>query len=232
MAKIVGILGGMGPEATADLFARIVRFTPAARDQDHLHIIVDDDPSIPDRTAAIFEGGADPLPFMVRAGRRLVQAGVDFIVIPCNTAHYFHQALSRELPVPILHIMEETAGAIVGAHPGVRRVGLLATTGTVRTGLYHRALEKRGLVTVVPEPPAQERVMEAIYGREGIKAGRYDRPRQLLTEAAEELARAGAEAVIAGCTEIPLVLKPGMVSVPVIDATEALARAAVDFARG
>lgn len=227
MSKVVGILGGMGPEATVDLFAKIVKNTPARRDQDHLRIVVEDDPSIPDRTAAIFEGGPDPLPAMLEAGRRLIGAGADFIVIPCNTAHHFYERLAGRLPVPVLHIMEETARFIARDHPAARRIGLLATTGTVWTGLYDRALAKRGLTVLHPAPAVQEQIMEAIYGRDGIKAGHYDRPRELLTAAGRSLVESGADVVVAGCTEIPLVLKPGLLPVPVIDATEALALAAV-----
>jgi len=232
MARVVGILGGMGPEATVDLFGKIVRNTPAARDQDHLRIVVENDPTIPDRTAAIFEGGPDPVPAMLEAGRRLVRAGVDFIVIPCNTAHYYYDRLTAGLDVPILHIMEETADLIARRHPAARRVGLLATTGTVRAGLYDRALAARGLEVIHVAPSVQEMVMRAIYGRDGIKAGVYDGPREILIAAGRALAEDGADVVVAGCTEIPLVLKEGMLPVPVIDATEALALAAVAEALG
>ena len=110
--KIIDILGGMGPEATRDLFANIIQFTPSKKDQNHLHIIIDNNPKIPDRTAAIIADGEDPVPFMVESGLRLAQSGVDFIVIPCISAHYFIEELRSQLNVPVLSALEEVGKAI------------------------------------------------------------------------------------------------------------------------
>src|SRR5512146_3048194 len=130
--KIVGVLGGMGPEATIELFAQIVRRTKAARDKDHLRVLIDNNPKVPDRTRAILHGGESCLPELVRSARSLKRAGADFIVIPCVTVHYFHGALQKRTSLPVLHIVEETVKRIRRRHAGVRRVGLLATIGTIR----------------------------------------------------------------------------------------------------
>ncbi|MDP2872656.1 MAG: amino acid racemase [Bacillota bacterium] len=227
--KAVGILGGMGPEATADLFSKIVRSTPARRDQDHLRVIVDSLPQIPDRTAAILGQGESPGPVLRAAARRLESWGAEVIVIPCNTAHYYHGDIAAAVSVPVLHIMEQTARAITSAHPEVRKVGILASTGTLNAGLYRRALEAVGLTELCPPPDVQEDVMAAIYG---VKAGEYDRPHRLLAAAAARLVQLGAGAVVAGCTEVPIALSEADVTVPFVDATLALARAAVRYAIG
>jgi len=223
-SKTVGILGGMGPEATGDLFLKIVRATPAQRDQDHLRIIVDCFPQIPDRTSAILGQAQDPAPVLRAAARRLESWGAELIVIPCNTAHFYHQAVEDAVGVPVLSIMRETALLIRSEHPQVSRVGVLASTGTLNTGLYRQALAQQGLTEVTPAPEDQQLVMDAIYG---VKAGRHEDAGHLLQEAASRLVAAGAEAIVAGCTEVPLALSAGEVSVPYIDATLALARAAV-----
>ena len=225
--KIIGILGGMGPEATADLFLKVIKSTPAKKDQDHLRIIVDNNPQIPDRTAAILHGGEDPTPMLVETARNLERAGASFLIIPCNTAHYFHGPIQKAVSIPVLHMMSATADEIKAR--GIKKAGLLASDGTVQSGLYHKALVQRGIEVIVPSPKTQEQVMAAIYG---VKSGEFTRSARAAGEAAEELIEAGAGGVIAGCTEIPLILKDGDVSMPVIDATLALARAAVREALG
>lgn len=227
--KVVGILGGMGPEATADLFSKIIAATPAARDQDHLRILVDCIPQVPDRTAAIRGLCESPAPVLQAAARRLETWGAELIAIPCNTAHHYHGEVSAAVGVPVLHIMRETADSIRREHPGVTRGGVLASSGTLEAGLYGRALAEAGLCEVAPPPAVQEQVMEAIYG---VKAGDHNRPPALLARAAGILVEMGAEVVIAGCTEVPIALAPGDLDVPLIDATAALARAVVRRATG
>ncbi len=227
--KTVGILGGMGPEATGDLFLKIVRATPAERDQDHLRIIVDSIPQIPDRTAAILGEAQDPGPVLEAAARRLENWGAELIVIPCNTAHYYHGRVAAAVRIPVLNIMEATALSIKRHHPAVSAVGVLASTGTLNTGLYRDALARHGLAEVVPSPAAQELVMRGIYG---VKAGRHGEPKQLLKQAAADLIGRGAQAIVAGCTEVPIALAPEDIAVPYVDATLALAQNAVVVAMG
>lgn len=218
----VGILGGMGPEATADLFLKIIKCTPARKDQDHLRVVIDNNPAIPDRTAAILRGGEDPRPALTSTAKNLEMAGADFIVIPCNTAHFFYDAIAGAVSIPVLHMMNETADNLI--ERGLLKVGLLASDGTIESGLYHRALESRGIEVIVPEPEKQQMVMKAIYG---VKSGEFEKPTQYVRQVSGELIRHGAKAIIAGCTEIPLILKDGDLEMPVVDATMVLAKAAV-----
>ncbi len=231
--RTVGILGGMGPAATVDLFHRIVQATPAHRDQDHLPILIVNDPSVPDRSQAILHGGPDPVPRMVEGLQRLARMGADFAVIPCNTAHHYLPQLRAAVAIPILDMIQETVAALARAHPQVRQVGILATQGTLSVGLYQQALEAAGRVPLVPEPAAIRELMEAIYGPEGIKARGVTPPaRARLQAVGRALQARGAQALILGCTEIPLALGPGDLPVPLIASNQALAEAAVREARG
>jgi aspartate racemase len=222
--KTVGILGGMGPEATADLFMKIVKATPAKKDQEHLRVVMDSNPKIPDRTAFILGKGDDPRPLLLSGARNVERLGASFIVIPCNTAHYFYKDISEAVNIPVLNIMDEVARYLSGK---VLRAGLLASTGTLITRLYENALGRCGIATLVPQGPDQDEVMKAIYS---VKAGDLDTGRRIALEQGRKLLAAGAQAVIAGCTEIPLVLKADDLEVPTIDATTILAQAAVRFA--
>jgi aspartate racemase len=230
--KIIGILGGMGPEATIDLFTKIVKKTRAKKDQEHLRILIDNNPKIPDRTLAIQGKGPSPLPRLIQSAKILEKAGVDFIVIPCVTAHYFYESLQRRIKVPILHVVEVTVQYIKTHLQGISKVGLVATTGTIQTGLFQKFLTQAEIELKISTPEIQKKwVMEAIYGREGIKAiGPSENSKRLIIDASERLVCRGAKAIIAGCTEIPLVLKEGDLTVPVIDPISILAERAVENA--
>jgi aspartate racemase len=228
--KIIGILGGMGPEATADLFHRIIRATPVEKDQDHFRVIIDSNSKILDRTPAILGTGPSPLPLMLNAGRNLVNAGVNFIVMPCNTAHYYHAELEKELGVPVLHMIRLSAKHIKDNYPDVKRVGLQATDGTLASRLYHDAYAEYGIDVIVPEEGSQRDVMDAIY--RDIKTGDLPSGEVLLKRVAGELIDVGSDAVICGCTEVSLVLHDGDLSVPVVDPLQVLAEEAVRYASG
>jgi aspartate racemase len=223
--KVIGILGGMGPEATADLFIRIIRATPAKKDQDHIRVIIDSNPKIPDRTAAILGRGADSLPEMVETARNLERAGADFIVMPCNTAHYYYEELKKSVGIPVLNMIELTTHEIKKRFPNVRKVGLIATTGTVKTKIYDQMLKRIGVKVIYPTTDLQDSVMKAIYNY--IKAGHIMKGREIIVNAANHLAEKGSELIICGCTEVSLVLKSGDLSIPIIDPLQILAEAAV-----
>lgn len=223
---VIGIIGGMGPEATADLFLKIIKSTPSKRDQDHIHVVVDSDPEIPDRTAFILGKGDDPRPRLLAAARNVEKMGATVMAMPCNTAHYFYDDIQSAVKVPVLHIMKEVAAVLKGK---VRKVGVLMSTGTLKAGLYDKYLREVGIETLSPKGDDQEEVMEAIYS---VKAGDLLRGRELALRQGEKLVAEGAEAVIAGCTEIPLVLKDGDLPVPVLDATKVLAEKCVKIALG
>ncbi|MFF4509259.1 aspartate/glutamate racemase family protein [Streptomyces sp. NPDC001401] len=228
--EIIGILGGMGPAATADFYAKLVAATPGTGDQDHLRTVIWSDPTIPDRTEALLGGGPDPTPWLLHGGRVLREAGATVIAIPCNTAHAFVPRIAGHVGLPIVHMIGETARHLTALRPRIHTVGLLATTGTVRAGLYQERLESVGIRLVLPDAAAQDaEVMAAIHA---VKAGtRDDTATALLARAAHRLTEQGAQAVIAGCTEIPLGLPADAVAVPLVDPALVLARALVRRAR-
>lgn len=223
--RTIGVIGGMGPLATADFYLRLVRATPAATDQEHLHVLIDSNAAIPDRTAAIEGRGPDPTPVLVETAKRLVAAGAEVLVMPCNSAHAFLDAIRRSVPVPVLDIMEEVAAAAASLQPAPAAVGLLATPGTMRQRLYHQALARRGIGVIAPDAGGQRVVSDAIASVKAGDTGPAVRGR--IRQAAEALVRAGAGAIVLGCTEVPLVFGPEDATVPVLDGTEILARAAV-----
>ncbi|MEM3542446.1 MAG: amino acid racemase [Candidatus Methanomethylicia archaeon] len=226
--KVIGILGGLGPEATAELFIRIIKATPAKRDQDHIPIIIFNNPKIPDRTAAILYGGESPLIELIKTAQRLERAGADFIIMPCNTAHYYYDELKSSVKIPFLNMIELTAEYVAKVYPNVKFVGLLATTGTVKTGLYQKFFEKYGFKIIVPSDEDQRIVMSGIY--DGVKAGNLDLGRKLLLDIANKLIDRGSELMILGCTEVSVVIKSGDLRVPVVDPLQILAEEAVKFA--
>ena len=197
--KVVGVLGGMGPAATADFFQKLIQATPARGDQDHLKVLIFSNPHVPDRTAAIRGEGASPLPALVAGAETLISAGADFLTIPCVTAHFFFDDLQRAVKIPILHMIHEMVASVSTERPTLRRFGLLATSGTLMTHLFENMCEPQGYTILTPEAEVQaSRVMEAVYA---VKNGEsLERPRRLIHEAAIHLCGRGAEAIIAGCT--------------------------------
>ncbi len=223
--KVIGVLGGLGPWATFDLFEKILRLTPATRDQEHLRIIIDNNPKIPDRSPAILARGEDPTPALMATARNLEAAGADFIVIPCNTAHAFFERVAAAVSIPVLHIMDEVAAASRDAVHDLRSVGVLATRAAMVAGLYQRAFARVGVEVLGPDAAGQDVVNHAIYG---VKAGRMGpEVTRDLAAVAEGLVDAGAQAIVLGCTELPFVLRPGDLRVPLLDSNLILARAAV-----
>lgn len=221
---VVGVLGGMGPLATVDFMHKLLLATPAASDQEHVPVLVSSIPQVPDRTRAFRGEGESPLGAMVDSGRRLAQAGAGLIVMPCNTAHLWFEALEAELGLPMLHLVDAAIDEARQALGAGGRLGLLATDATLASGLYIN----RPAAGIRWSLPTASEVMELVMpGIVHVKAGRLDEGRDLLQQAALQLKRRGAEAVVLGCTEIPVVLGHDDAPLPVIDATAALARKAV-----
>ncbi len=226
--KIIGIIGGMGPAATADLFTKIISSTRAACDQDHLHVIIDSNTNIPDRTAALLHGGADPTEQLTLSARRLEQAGAELLIMPCNTAHGFYDKVCAAVSVPVLHMIRLTAREL--ERRGISRAGLLATDGTVRTGIYAQGFAGSGIELITPSPEAQRAVMSIIY--DGVKAGRRDFDTAAFEKTAQELLSRGAQTLILGCTELPPAFEMYRLDYPHVDPTLVLAREAVLAAGG
>ncbi len=226
--KIIGILGGMGPEATIDLFKKVLKLSPAKQDQDHFRIIIDNNPKIPDRTKAILHEGENPLPELISTAKNLVRAGADFIIMPCNTAHYFYNEIQKEISIPIIDMIKETAIYINQSYPEIEKIGLFATKGTYKTKLYQSSLEEMKIETLIPTEAEQNQIMEIIYQ---VKAGHdLDILKKKIIEIAKTQIKRGGQGVITGCTELPLVLKNGDIEIPVIDPTLVLAKKAIEEA--
>jgi aspartate racemase len=231
MSKTVGILGGMGPLATVDLFAKIVENTPAVLDQDHLRIIIDNNPQIPPRVEAIMADGESPLPAMAASARLLAAAGADFIVMPCNTAHYWLAELQAAVGIPVLSMIDNAAAYVADHHRDLSgRVLLLATAAAVSLDLYQQSFAKRGMELRLPDRDEQTMLDKAVRR---VKAGELA-ANPYLGDINAMLARhaaAGIAAVLAGCTEVPLLFPYFTIPLERFDATLLLARMAVARAR-
>jgi len=232
--QTVGVLGGMGPTATVDFLARIIAATRAERDQDHLHVLVDCNPQVPDRSAFLRSEGPDPRPSLVAMAKGLEQAGASFLVMACNTAHAFAEDIRAVVAIPLVDWPSVVADAV--SVTGVKQVGILASTGTLVANIYRIPLDARGIRSVVPTPSRQAGVMRAIYGPEGIKrlGPESQVARRDLQAGAEDVVAQGAAAVILACTEFSALSALGalQVKVPVFDASEIVARYVVSRALG
>ena len=224
--QIVGILGGMGPEATVELFRRILSLTQAKVDQEHLHVLVDSNPKIPDRTAAILGSGESPLPLLIETAKNVERSGASFVAIPCNTAHSWLSELRDAVSIPIIDMIGETVKQVADHKPSLCKIGLLATTGTLRSGLYQQSFAESGVELLVPSEEQQEATMHVIHG---IKAGDHS-VRDILIKVAQQLMARGAEGIIPGCTELSLVVSQELLPVPVFDPLSILAQRCVELA--
>ena len=226
----VGVLGGMGPEATVDFMAKVIALTPAKRDQDHVRMIIEHNPKVPNRQAAIASGDPAVGCVLAEMARRLEAGGADFLVMPCNSAHAFADAVREAVSIPFVGIVDETIAEAGRVLPAASRVGVLQTDGLQQAGLYERALAGAGCTPVCLRGNELGRLMSFIHR---IKAG--DKSREItrgVAASAAALAGEGAEIILAACTEIPLVLRPDDVPVPLVDSTGVLARRAVELAMG
>jgi aspartate racemase len=225
----IGVIGGLGPEAAVDFFAKLVKATPAKIDQEHLRILIDNNPKVPNRNDAIAGKGPSPAPHLAEAARGLARAGADFVVMACNTAHAFEREIRAACPVPFVSMIEETADEVARRFQGAGAIGVIAAAGCVDAGLYQNALAARGFRCLVPEGDLRAQFMDLVYR---IKAGDTGPSVAAgMRRIGEALIAQGAEAIVAGCTEVPLVLAPDALSRPLLDATDHLARRAVAYAR-
>lgn len=226
---MVGVMGGLGPEATVDFMARVLALTPAEKDQDHIHLLVDQNPGVPNRQEAILRGALDPAPALAAMAARLEAAGADFIVMPCNAAHAFQPAIEAAISIPFISIVDVTVEAVRGLG---RSVGLMATPAGIAGGTYQEAM-RRGRATdtlLVFDEDERDAFMSLVYA---IKAG--DRGPEVasgMRALAAALVARGADVLIAGCTEIPLVLGSDDIDVPLVVSTDELARRTIELARG
>ena len=219
----LGVIGGLGPIATAHFMELVIRMTEAQTDQEHLDMVIYNRPSIPDRTSYILDQTRpNPLPEMIRVGNALARQGAKLIAIPCMTAHYLHRELTRYIEAPIVHAIHETAVHL--KKHGISKVGIMATDGTIRSRLFQQELEKHGITPVIPGEEGQKCVMSVIY--DDIKA---NRPADMdkFDLASRDLREKGAQAIILGCTELSLVKRDCPIGAGYLDAMEVLAQTCV-----
>ncbi len=221
MSRIVGVLGGMGPEATVDFMARVVAMTPAACDQDHIRMLVDNNPQVPDRQAALTGDGEDPGPALAGMARKLEAQGAEFLVMPCNTAHAWAPQIRSAVRIPLLSIVDATVAACAGAE----RVGLLSTAGCLASRVYQDGLAAGGKELVLSTPDELAEVQDLVFR---VKAGdKGPEVCERMAALANALVSRGGDIVVAACTEIPLVLHQSKVDARLVKSTEVLAAATV-----
>jgi aspartate racemase len=221
--KTLGVIGGLGPMATAYFMQLVIEMTDASTDQEHIPMIIYNCPQIPDRTGFLLGNTKEnPGPLIIECGNTIAEAGAELLAIPCITAHALFPEIEKELNAPVLHIIRETAEYL--KKEGIQKVGLEATDGTVQTGVFQKELERQGIEVVLPSKEKQEMVMHIIYNN--VKAGR--RIDMAMFEQIEyELHKKGAEVIILGCTELSMVSRDEKIGHGYLDAMEVLARAAV-----
>jgi aspartate racemase len=222
----VGVLGGMGPDATVDFMSKVLAATPASSDRDHIRMLVDHNPHVPERNCAITDGVGDPGSAMASMAAQLQNAGADFLVMPCNTAHAFQQDIEAAVDIPFVSIIDETVAACSSSNS----VGLLATVGCKASGIYQAALAAAGVSAVLLDDSETGSFMQLVAD---IKKGNCGTDTSTgMRQLASALVARGAQAIVAGCTEIPLVLDDAMIDVPLISSTDILAEATVAYALG
>lgn len=220
--KTIGIIGGVGPLATADFFQRLLMAYPAKTDQEYPHILVDCNSRIPDRTKALLDNGPSPAPELIQTAKNLIQSGAEILCLPCNTGHTWLKEIQSASSIPVINMVEE----VVNTLSMYKKVGLLATDGTRAAKLYDELLAKKEIELVLPQTSDQKIVMEAIYGKKGIKAGYTQEAETLLQPVIKNLVANGAQAIILGCTELPLAITTA--DVPLVDSTEVLIQAVIE----
>lgn len=225
--RTAGVLGGLGPAATLDFFAKVLRATEAERDQDHIRLLIDNNPGVPDRNAAAAGQGASPGPALAAMAQGLERAGADFLVMVCNAAHGWEADIRAATTLPFVSLIGETTAAARRLRPDLRAVGVLASSGCHDAGLYERAFGEAGAEVLTPDRAA----FMALLGR--IKAGEFGRNvRRDMRALAQGLVDRGAEVVVGGCTEVPLVLDDGELTAPVVSSTDVLVARTIAYARG
>ena len=227
--KIIGILGGMGPEATVDLMHRIIAKTEAKDDIDHIRCIVDNNPKVPSRIKALLEGtGESPAPCMADMAKRLETWGADCLAIACNTAHNYYPDVRQAVSIPVLNMIELTAHHVVRENPDCLRVGILASPAVRLTKLYSSVLEPLGRTVIYPEPEYENRLLQVIKNIKNGDTG--EAVRREFAAIVENIQKCGASIAVIACTELGIICE--QYTIPTIDAADVLASELVCFAKG
>jgi aspartate racemase len=230
MSKTVGVLGGMGPAATLDFFSRVLARSGASRDSDHIRLIIDCNPHVPDRNVGAADGAPTTGSVLAQMARGLRAAGAQLLVMPCNAAHASVADIRAATDLPFIDMIEATADAAAEAVAKAGTVGVLAADGALDADLYQGAFAARGIGVLTPEAESQARFMALLYKIKSGDVGAGSRAE--MKALADGLIARGAQAIVAGCTEVPLVLDAADLPIPLVNCTEVLAVATVAAARG
>lgn len=222
----IGILGGMGPLATADIFKKIVLLTDANSDNEHIPILIDNNTLVPDRTEFIIGNGKNPAKYLVKSAINLELMGADVIIMPCNTAHYFYDEIVKYISIPFLNIIEETAKYILKNYKYKKRIALLSSKGTYASLIYQNIFDKYKIDLVIPSKKNQKIIMELIYS---IKKGNYNLNKNKYIDIVNEFLDNDIDLFILGCTELPIAFKLLDFNVNFIDPTTILALSAIEY---
>ena len=228
--KTVGVIGGMGPEATVDFLRRIIAATPARDDEDHIHVLVDNNPKIPSRLAALLEDGSeDPLPVLIAMARGLEKQGADFLTMPCNTAHYYLPGIAKAVSIPMLDMVALSIARLAAQSPKPRKIGMFASPAVQKVGLYESRLQEAGFTALFPDADDEAKILGVIRA---VKAGKLtDQHKRDYADVSTALERAGADTYLIACTEIS-VIGPPNARLPSVDALDALVSATIAKTKG
>jgi aspartate racemase len=229
--KTVGVIGGMGPEATVDFQRRLIAAVPAHDDAGHIHVLVDNNPKIPSRIAALLEGGGeDPAPVLIAMAQGLERQGADFLVIPCNTAHYYLPAIAKAVSIPLLDMVGLSIARLAALSRKPNKIGMLASPAVRKVGLYAACMHDAGFEALFPDEAGDEKILGVIRA---VKANAVTREhRRDYAGVADSLAKAGAEAFLIACTELSVLGPPDNAAPAHVDALDALVDATVREAKG
>ncbi len=221
--KTLGIIGGLGPMATAYFLQLITNMTDAGKDQEHIEVLLHSKPQIPDRTGYILGiSKENPMPHLAQIGKKLTEQGADIIAIPCITAHFFQSKLEEEIKCPIINAIDETA--LYLKEEKITKVGIMATDGTIKSELFQNVMKKYDIDCVIPQTPFQQKVMSIIY--DNVKAGK-EIDMEAFEEVSHHLFGSGAQVILLGCTELSMVKRDCEIKAGYLDVMEVLARCAV-----
>ena len=226
----VGIIGGMGSQAGMNLASKVLELCPGSSDQEFIEFVLHNNTRIPDRTQAIVYNGPSPVPELLRSVQLMNDAKVDLIMMACITAHYYYDQLKDHADGEFLHAISILKDLLLEDYGHCKRIGILATTGSIQSGIYHQITQGTPFELVTLDTDSQERIfMKAIYGENGLKSSGYSPEAAIdLQNAVELLISRGAEVIVGGCTEVSLALDQSLVSVPFIDMVVLLAKEAVN----
>ena len=226
MKKTLGVLGGMGPMATADFFTKVVELTKASSDNEHIRVLIDNYPQLPDRQSHILHGKTSPAPQMIEAVKNLMALGADYIAMPCNTAHYFADEIEKATGCKLIHILKVNALAARNRFGTDKKVGILATSGVLQSGIYANAFKEQGIDSVTTTQEEQKVMIDLIFG---IKGGKYPETADGFVGILNAMKARGADYFVLGCTELPLAVQHFALQeqFDFIDTTYELAKASV-----